>query len=1298
METDNTPRNGHYASLSILNPSPKIQNGHSLLHDLVLSRGRSSDLAIEFLNKDKSRSRLTYDELRFETAKLSYILKSVLSSKCFLPKKQVVIPILLPQSIELYIAWLAVLKAGGGVCPLSLDAPQERIKFILEDVSADIVITSPEFADKFKGLNQTVILVPPDDSYVWNMDLTSDISNEADRQDTAYVMYTSGSTGLPKGVVVSHSAVTQSLLAHDDLIPSFRRFLQFASPTFDVSVFEIFFPLFRGASLVGCERGTMLNDLPWALNELHIDAAELTPTVAGQLLCRRSAAPLLRVLLTIGEMLTRHVIDEFGTSTNKDGILYGMYGPTEAAIHCTATNKVVNGSRTGNIGTPFDTVSVFIIPLNSSAISPENALNIQPVGHVGELALGGHQIADSYLNRDFENEVAFLDIKPHGRMYRTGDKARLLPNGQLEILGRISTGQVKLRGQRIELSEIEHVLLKVPGTQKAIVSVVDGIVVAFLSVEKGSTNVDKIVAICRNWLPKYMIPGDFIFIDKLPRLTSGKVDKKALEAQYIQKKEFHQFKVQHFNDETEKRISQCVEESIGFSVSSLESLSASGLDSLKSIGLVTRLRKNGINIDVVGILEADSIQGIWSLARDLEGHNMPRPEQKEPNSEWNSVVKAAYFSIQSLGLLSEVENIIPCSPIQTAMLSVTAQSKDHYFNQIELDFGSKISVANVKDSIRTVTLTNEILRSGFIESNQPNNPYAQVTWKTFSSDRFHEGLKHGSLNLLYPFHVDLRQVDGRCKATFHIHHALYDGWSWDHVYNDLNNSLAGKVLESRPSYRLFTGFHMNSITPDDKEAATGYWRNHLGGVKPSHFPNLQNTTNVSAKYGVMDRFLNMTMHDIDASVKKLRTSRQTIFQAAFAYLLSSYIGDSDVIFGSVFSGRTVPVDGIEDIVGPCVTTVPLRVDIRKVQSAGDLIGLFNNLNRKSLKHGFLPLNQIKKVSGVDPSTLLFDSLFVWQESFKREESDSKLVRELNTRDFLEFNITLEVSPRRESVYVRVNFQESVVPRNQVDLFLAQLEEIASLFVRKSEVPLTEVNSLLPSSLLSVENHCYSKVEKPLSLFSEVETFAKLDPTRVALEFTDHFDPGHGTIKTTTLTYAELDTRSNQLTNCLYSRGLGQGDLVAIFLEKSINLYVCILAIMKAGAGYVPITAQTPIERTKAIIKSAGCQICVTSSDLSSGLEDSSGIGTLEIDLLPFHLFNVAAKKGSVDASSIAYAVFTSGTTGLPKGVLITHHNILSNIAVLSKHYPYFPESRLLQATSFAFDGQSMNHLFSLMLL
>lgn len=315
--------------LSILNGQATRLAGPALLHRLVKSS--SSNTALDCMGNNRRYS-LTYTQLH----DCADALAVCISKTAGVTQGQLVVPVLIHQSSLLYISLLAILKAGGAFCPLNVDAPPERLKFILQDVSATVLLVTKELASDIPpDVEATIIIV----DHVIEDETTTKPSLETINhrtpvpEDLAYVMYTSGSTGTPKGVGISHDAASQALLAHDRHIPGFSRFLQFAAPTFDVSVFEIFFPLFRGATLVTVRRPEMLNDLPAVLRSMEVDACELTPTVAGSLLRKRENAPNLKLLLTIGEMLNAPVVEEFGGSDSKQSMLWAMYGPTEATIH-----------------------------------------------------------------------------------------------------------------------------------------------------------------------------------------------------------------------------------------------------------------------------------------------------------------------------------------------------------------------------------------------------------------------------------------------------------------------------------------------------------------------------------------------------------------------------------------------------------------------------------------------------------------------------------------------------------------------------------------------------------------------------------------------------------------------------------------------------------------------------------------------------------------------------------------------------------------------------------------------------
>jgi amino acid adenylation domain-containing protein len=430
-------------SLSISNPNPRRLQGPSLLHELVPLSSQEGAPAIDHTDVDGNRITLSYSQFHDRANALARLIISKLERR---NNDRLIIPLLIPQCPELYISQLATLKAGGAFCPIVLDAPEERLRFILQDISAKILLTTAAHKSQLPHLEGVEILVVDEDCSS-DLNRHEDLSVTITPQDAAYIMYTSGSTGQPKGVILSHSAATQALLAHDLHIPKFSRFLQFASPTFDVSVFEIFFPWLRSCTLVSCDRRRLLNDLPAAISDLSIDACELTPSVASSLLQGRNSVPSLKVLLTIGEMLKPSVVEEFGGSDEMPAILHGMYGPTEATIHCTLQIHFPKDMSCGAIGIPLDTVSAFIVKIPDESNGTSPTLEILPMGEEGELAVGGYQLADGYLNRDEKTREAFVEHPDHGMLYRTGDRARMSADGKMECLGRISSGQVKLRGQ-----------------------------------------------------------------------------------------------------------------------------------------------------------------------------------------------------------------------------------------------------------------------------------------------------------------------------------------------------------------------------------------------------------------------------------------------------------------------------------------------------------------------------------------------------------------------------------------------------------------------------------------------------------------------------------------------------------------------------------------------------------------------------------------------------------------------------------------------------------------------------------
>lgn len=1292
------------AELSIVNENPQKLQGPELLHELLERHRYSPACALVFKDSAGIQQGFSYRELHDRSDRLATRIRVLLPrARVAGTHTQDVIPILMPQCPELYISILAALKAGAAFCPLHLDAPPERIKFIVDDIAAKLIITTSNWVEKVPfDISLSVILA--DHISPTHIEAEQQYQILCEPRHLAYVMYTSGSTGQPKGVGISHLSASQALLAHEKHIPAFKRFLQFASPTFDVFVFEMFFPLYRGSTLVGCNRTELLTDLPAIMNSLDIDAAELTPTVVGTLIHTRSRVPKLKVLLTIGEMLTHPVIEEFGSSPSTAGILHGMYGPTEATIHCTLATSFSSQLKVGIIGVPLLTVFCSVIASRAPGDVVSEDLEILPIGHVGELAVGGIQLAEGYINRTEQTSLSFIDTRFRGRIYKTGDKARLLPDGRLECLGRMSAGQVKLRGQRIELGEIEHSAYQTDGIKSATAIVIGGTVVLFCTVGIANVTPHDVLESCRRWLPTFLVPGHVVFLEDVPRLPSGKINVSKLKEDY-ERERLESASVERCNQNaTEIELSKTIRDLLGNQFDPSASLAAAGLDSLGAIRLVSRLRAANFNIGVVDILRANTVR---DLAQTLQVATSSSCAQDSaiPIDDWAQVQGLARRDLQKLLTVSEVDciqEIIPCTPLQIAMLSETKRDHQAYCNWIELEYPSFLSSGEIQAAIVQLASQNEILRSGFIQLPHQIHPFVQVLWSDLAMSRIyclsspnHSFQIKTPEDFLKPLRVKIENCEVKSRVVVQIHHALYDGWSWENVIHDFDLILRNQPLVKRPQFREIVSYYRHPSASARLALSREYWQAHLQDVSSCLLPNLHGKNSVAPGLRVAHITTTVLPSQTQLVARDLGVSVQSICQAAFAWLLSIYVGSSDVVYGTVSSGRTLPVAGIEDIIGPCIATLPVRLDVSHSRTARDLIQAVHRFNRQMLEHHELPLRDIKNACGVDPGSPLFDSIFVWQQTLQGKQPE--LLKQINTADYVEFNLTLELEPSQESLDVKITYQQAIMPEVQAVHFLNQLDQIISAFTNHASVPLAEVSRYIGEEYLSVENRNPTLYQSEVSLSYPIEAIAESEPTRAAVEFARQINGD--VIKSDKLSYSGLNRRANQVAHYLLKLNVASDDLVCICMDKCVDLYVGVLGIIKSGAGYLPLTPETPVKRRDSILRESKVKICLCHSSLllkggegqsqsrQKGLYTSNQVMLLCMDKIGLSTMPILNPTGNFHPSCLAYAVFTSGTTGAAKGVLVTQQNIKSNLCALSNIYPTPEGSRLLQSCSHAFDGE-----------
>lgn len=943
-------------------------------------------------------------------------------------------------------------------------------------------------------------------------------------------------------------------------------------------------------------------------------------------------------------------------------------------------------SSASNIGVPLDTVSCFVIHTDYNPDDPES-FRLLEAGEIGELAVGGHQNAVGYLNRPEQTASAFINT-PFGPMYRTGDLGRIQEDGTLECLGRMGDGQVKLRGQRMELGEVEHAVLRTAGCHGAVAAVINNILVVFCAVDTlsdGSSFSEAVAQKCSEWLPSFMVPGDIVVLDQFPRLPSGKVDRKLMKANYETATAVNgKIEPEDGQHPSSSMVVKCILETLRIEVGPRTVLASAGLDSLGAIRLASRLRNEGLPVSALEVLKARTISDLCL--------NLPEPYPQEPILNGHS--ESTLESIESLvnsssllrGLRDDVVSVLPCTPLQSSMLFETTRNPGAYCNVIELAFSPGYGAGNIRDTFNRIADSAETLRTGFVHH---EGEFRQVVFRSLRTDQisvvreFEEAFHLSEDSFLRPLRLQI--LDGEePTALLQIHHSVYDGWSMDMILADWATLLRGGAVEPRPPFSSVVSFY-KTIHEQTLEESRRFWAEHLLGWEKTPLPKL------SGRVEKADRPASLRSWDLKANRQAITDfsrshacSPQVPFQAALLWLWSSILGAEDVVMGSVTSGRTIPVAGIERIIGPCISSMPLRANLSSVATIADLINLVQSNNRAIIEHAVLPLADIRKLTTLSGSQSIYDLLFVYQESLVDASQRASDITEVSHLDALETPIVLEVEPKEDGFSCRVTYHTHLIQASFVDILLKQFDCVLCAILQHPSASLASIRAGFPAEIQSVYSPEVKHYEGSDDLAAVVESAAIRFPHHSAVHFARSISGD--AVSARTLSFVELNTLANRIARWIReaSPSIPRG-IVTIIMEKSALLYASILGVLKAGYAYLPVLPSTPVARIQAIINQSGASICLSDSSSGPTLNQVSLGSVMNVETAELGRFDDNNLRISVALDQPAYVIYTSGTTGNPKGVVITHRNIVSHLDTLEKIYPVGDDARLLQSCSQAFD-------------
>ncbi len=1237
---------------------------------------------------------LTYQQLNCRANQLAHYLRSLGVGA------DVLVGLCVERSLEMVVGLLGILKAGGAYVPLDPEYPTERLSFMLEDAQVPVLLTQQQLVESLPNEARVVCLDSDWEKIAQKSE--SNPENTATPSNLAYVIYTSGSTGKPKGVLVNHSNVVRLFAATNSWyhFNSQDVWTLFHSYAFDFSVWEIWGALLYGGRLVVVpylvtrepesfykllcqEKVTILNQTPSAYRQLI--QAEQSIASASDL--------KLRLVIFGGEALELKSLQPwFERHGDRSPQLVNMYGITETTVHVTyrpLSKADLNGAASV-IGRAIPDLQVYVL---------DEQLQPVPIGVAGEMYIGGAGVARGYLNRPELTAQRFIshpfNDNPKAQLYKSGDKARYLPNGELEYLGRIDQ-QVKIRGFRIELGEIEVLLAQHPAVWESVVviredEVDDKRLVAYVvpKVEKSPTTIE-LRRFLKEKLPEYMVPNTFVTIESLPLTSNGKVDRRALPTPL-------------HNESSDKYVASRtpIEEilaQIWAQVLKVEQVGINdnffelGGHSLLATQLVSRIRNIfKVELPLRELFATATVAELAHLIGQLQQQKieltsppiLPRARDAElPLS----------FAQQRLWFLDQLQ---PNSSFYNIPGAWRLQGT---FNQAALE-----------QSLQEIIHRHEALRTNFITvDGQPTQIIQTQTNWTFSvvecqhlstTEQEIATQQLAQKQLIQPFDLATKALVRATlvvlNKTEHVllvcmHHVVSDGWSMGVFFQELaalyNAYSQGQTSPLPPlpiQYADFAIWQRNWLQGDVLQTQLSYWQQQLADAPALlSLPTDRPRPAVQSFAGAYQQFAlsrELTSGLIQLSQEQGVTLFMTLL-AAYDTLLYRYTGVADILVGSPIANRNR--SEIEGLIGFFINTLVMRTNLADNPSFSQLLGQVREMALGAYAHQDLPFEML--VEALQPErdlshTPLFQVMFALENSpMSQLELTGLSVSPLMVQGTAaKFDLALGMENTATGLvgwweYNTDLFDGSTIER-MTDHFVTLLEGIiANPEERISQLRLlTEVEQ---DQLLVEWNDTQTEYSQDKCIHQLFEEQVERTPDAVAVVYENQ-----------QITYRELNAKANQLAHYLQTLGVEPEVLVGLCVERSLLMLVGLLGILKVGAAYVPLDPDYPTERLHFILEDTRLSVLLTQQQLVESVAHQARVICLDSDWEKIAQKCASNPKNTATSNNLAYIIYTSGSTGKPKGVLVNHSNVVRLFEATSSWYHFNSQDVWTLFHSYAFD-------------